>query len=262
MQQSMYSALFGALTSEHRVNNIANNLANVNTTGYKRDVLAFQDTFWKFAHDTVMEPIANVRSEKLFPEPQHMARVRIATAKTDFSQGSMKFTGNPLDVSLHGDGFFKVNNGEEELFTRSGHFVSDNNGMLVTPNGWPVLGEGGAEIVIPAGTRNVQIGVNGSIYADEALVGQLQVSTVDDLTALQKVGQNAYRIRPNSGAAEQAPESISVEQGYLETANVEVVYEMVNMIEANRQFEAYQKVMQTTDTMDKDAISRIGKGKV
>ena len=262
MQQSMYSALFGALTNEHRLNNIANNLANVNTTGYKRDVLAFQDTFWKFAHDTVMEPLSTVRSERLFPEPQLMARVRIATAKTDFTQGSMKFTGNPLDVCITGEGFFKVNNGEEELFTRSGHFVSDNNGMLVTPNGWPVLGPGGAEIIIPAGTKSVDIGVSGEVYADAALVGQIAVSTVDDPTALQKVGQNAYRIRPNSGAAEQEPETFSVEQGYLETANVEVVYEMVNMIETNRLFEAYQKVMQSTDSIDKDAITRVGRGKV
>ncbi len=262
MQQSMYSALFGALTNEHRMNNIANNLANVNTTGYKRDVLAFQDTFWKFAHDMVMEPLANVRSEKLFPEPQHMARVRIATAKTDFTQGSMKFTGNPLDVALAGDGFFKINSGGEELFTRSGHFVLNNEGMLVTPNGYPVLGDGGAEITIPAGTSRINIGMDGTVYADEELVGQLQVSTVDDLTALEKVGQNAYRLRETAGAVEQAADNFSVEQGYLEAANVEVVYEMVNMIEAQRQFEAYQKVMQATDSMDKEAISKIGKGRV
>lgn len=262
MQQSMYSALFGALTNEHRMNNIANNLANVNTSGYKRDVLAFQDTFWKFAHDTVMEPILSVRSEKLFPEPQHMARVRIATAKTDFSQGSMKFTGNPLDVAVAGDGFFKIRTNNEELFTRSGHFVLNNEGMLVTPNGHPVLGVGGAEITIPAGTSNINIGVDGSIYADGNMVGQLQVSTVEDLTALQKVGQSAYRLRENAAAGEQEADNFSVEQGYLESANVEVVYEMVNMIEAHRQFEAYQKVMQTTDSLDKEAVSKVGKGRV
>ena len=261
MQQSMYSAMFGALTNEHRMNNIANNLANVNTSGYKRDVLAFQDTFWKFAHDTVMEPMMSVRSEKLFPEPQHMARVRIATAKTDFSQGSMKFTGNPLDVAIAGNGFFKVNDGNEELYTRGGHFVLNNEGALVTPNGFAVLGMGGAELNVPAGTSRVTIGVDGSIYADDALVGQLEVVGVDDPTALQKVGQNAYRIREGSGAGEVEAENFSVEQGYLEAANVEVVSEMVNMIEAHRQFEAYQKVMQTTDSVDKEAISKVGKAR-
>ena len=262
MQQSMYSALFGALTSEHRLNNIANNLANVNTTGYKRDVLAFQDTFWKFAHDMVMEPVENLNSEKLFPEPQHMSRVRIATSKTDFSQGSMKFTGNPLDVALAGDGFFKVSDGQETYFTRDGHFVLNNEGQLVTPNGWAVLGEGGGELVVPQGTGKINIGVDGAIYADDNMIGQLQVSTVDDLTALQKVGKDAYSIRPGAGVAENVPETLSVEQGYLESANVEVVYEMVNMIEAHRQFEAYQKVMQTTDSVDKDSINRVGKAKV
>ncbi|MBQ4132879.1 MAG: flagellar basal-body rod protein FlgF [Desulfovibrionaceae bacterium] len=262
MQQSMYSALFGALTNEHRMNNIANNLANVNTSGYKRDVLAFQDTFAKFAHDMVMEPILSVRSEKLFPEPQHLAKTRIATSKTDFSQGSMKFTGNPLDVAIAGDGFFKINSNGEELFTRSGHFVLNNEGMLVTPNGHPVLGAGGAEITIPAGTGRITIGVDGSIYADEDMVGQLQVSTVDDLTALQKVGHSAYRLRANAEAVEEGAANFSVEQGYLESANVQVVYEMVNMIEAHRQFDAYQKVMQTTDTLDRDAVSKVGKARV
>lgn len=261
MQQSMYSALFGALTNEHRLNNIANNLANVNTTGYKRDVLAFENTFREFAHDVIMEPVMSLRSEKLFPEPMNMSRVRIATAKTDFSQGSMKFTGNPLDVAIAGEGFFKVSDGENEYFTRSGHFVSNNEGRLVTTNGWPVLGAGGAEIVIPPGTRDVLIGVNGGVYADDALIGQLQVSTVDDLTALQKHGSNVYKLRENSGATEQDLANPSVEQGFLEAANVEVVYEMVNMIEAQRQFEAYQKVMQTTDSLDKESYNRVGKGR-
>lgn len=105
MQEGMLSSLFGALTNEHRMNNISNNLANVNTTGYKRDVISFKDTMQLFAHDQIMEPIANVRSKKLFPEPMHVARPRIAVAHTDFEQGSMRYTGNPLDVALSGNAF-------------------------------------------------------------------------------------------------------------------------------------------------------------
>ena len=84
---------------------------------------------------------------------------------------------------------------------------------------------------------------------------------MDDLTALQKVGKDAYSIRPGAGVAESVPETLSVEQGYLESANVEVVYEMVNMIEAQRQFEAYAKVMQTSEAVDKEAINKVGRGR-
>jgi flagellar basal-body rod protein FlgG len=262
MQESMFSGLFGALTNEYRMANIANNLANINTAGYKRDVISFKDTFRMFAHDVVMEPVNNIRSKKLFPDPQHMARPRIATVKTDHSQGALKLTGNPLDVAITGEGFFTFVINGENFYSRNGHFIVNAEGTLVTPQGYTVAGAGGAELVIPPGITNVHIAHDGFIYADNEPVGQIQVTTVDDLTALQKVGQNLYRIRENSGAAEvEIPEGTTLQQGYIETANVEVVYEMVNMIEAQRQFEAYQKVMQTSDTLDREAITKIGRSR-
>lgn len=262
MQQSMYSALFGALTNEFRLNNIANNLANVNTNGYKRDVLAYQDTFVQLPFDMVMEPLMSLKSEKLFPEPMNMARTRIATSKTDYSQGSLKYTGNPLDLAIAGEGFFKVNTPDGDFFTRNGHFTVSNTGNIVTPQGFTVLGAGGAEINIPAATKDVQVVGDGTVYADGVAIGQLQVSTIDDLTALEKKGHNLYKLRDGATATEQEATGFTVEQGSLEAANVEVVYEMVNMIEAQRQFEAYQKVMQTTDSLDKEATTRVGKARV
>lgn len=259
MQDSMYSALFGALTNEHRLNNIANNLANVNTTGYKRDVLAFKDTFLSFAHDEVMEPIPNVRSKKMFPEPIHIAKPRIALAKTDFSQGSLKLTGGTLDMAVHGDGFFKVRTPDGEFYTRNGNFRQTSDGQLVTQQGWPVLGAGG-DIQIPP-RANLTVAENGTIYADGEEVGQVQVVTLDNLDALEKQGSNLFRLREGAEAQEVPVENPVVLQGFLETANVEVVTEMVNMIEANRQFEAYQKIMQTTDAVDKMATTQVGRGR-
>lgn len=262
MQDSMFSGLFGALTNEYRMANIANNLANVNTAGYKRDVLSFKDTFRMFAHDIVMEPVNNIRSEKLFPDPQHLARPRIAQSKTDYSQGAMKYTGDPMDVAIAGEGFFTFNVNGQNFYSRDGHFMVDAEGRLVTPQGFAVLGQGGSEISIPQGTKNVHLASDGVLYADDTPVGQIQVTTVDNLEGLQKVGQNLYRIREGSGAAETAaPERTTLEQGYLETSNVEVVYEMVNMIEAQRQFEAYQKVMQTSDALDREATNKIGRAR-
>ena len=260
MQDSMLSGLFGALTTEHRLNNIANNLANVNTNGYKRDVLAFKDTMALFAHDEIMEPMANVRSKKLFPEPLHVARPRIAVARTDFSQGSFHYTSDPLDLAISGNGFFKVRTPEGEFYTRNGHFRQTSDGQLVTMQGWPVVSEGG-DINLPQG-KNLQVASDGRIAVDGVDVGQLQVGTVSDLEGLEKLGGNLYRLREGSTAGEvPVGPDVIVSQGYIETSNVEVVNEMVNMIETQRQFEAYQKVMQTSDTVDRDAITKIGRGR-
>jgi flagellar basal-body rod protein FlgG len=259
MQNAMYTALFGALANEHRVNNIANNLANVNTTGYKRDLLAFKDTFLMYAHDQIMEPQAHLRSEKLFPEPVHLARTRIAYAKTDFEQGSLKITGAPFDLAIAGNGFFTVRTPQGDYYTRNGHFRLTADGTVITEQGFPVLGDGG-EITVPAGVTNFTIAESGEIYADGALVGQITVVDVEDRRGLEKLGGNMYRPRPGTEVGEIEAEGY-VAQGFLEVSNVNPVYEMVNMIEAQRQFEAYAKIMQTTEAIDKETISKVGRGR-
>ncbi len=260
MQETMYSAVFGALSTEHRMNFIANNLANVNTNGYKRDQLAFKDTMASFAHDEIREPIATVRSKMLFPEPKNMARPRIAVDKIDFSQGAMKFTGDPLDVSITGQGFFKVNTPEGEFYTRNGHFVLGPEGNVLTPQGFALQGTGGP-VNIPAGTKDVLIASDGQVFADGELINTITLVGVDNPDNLEKHGQNLFRARENVNVAETdvLAEGTRMSQGFLESANVEVVTEMVNMIEVNRMYEAYQKVIQTSDTVDRDAIQKVAK---
>ncbi|MEG2171812.1 MAG: flagellar basal-body rod protein FlgF [Desulfovibrionaceae bacterium] len=260
MQDAMFSGLFGALTTEHRMNFIANNLANVNTNGYKKDTVAFKDTMATFAHDEIREPLMNCRSTPLFPEPKNMARPRIAVSQTDFTQGSMHFTGDPLDLAITGDAFFKVNTPTGDFYTRNGHFLRTADGTVVTPQGWPLQGAGG-NIVIPAGTRSVHIGDDGQVFADGEAINNINLVTVDKLTNLEKMGRNLYRPRSNVNVVEQdaLAGGARVAQGFIETSNVEVVSEMVNMIETNRQFEAYQKVMQSADSLDREATSKIGR---
>ncbi len=260
MQDMMFSAVFGALTTEHRMNFIANNLANVNTNGYKQSKLAFKDTMASFAHDEIREPLMNCRSKPLFPEPKNLARPRIAVDKIDFSQGSMKFTGDPLDVSITGDGFFKVNTPNGERYSRNGHFVKSADGTIVTPQGWPLQGTDG-NIVIPDGTRNVHIGVDGQVFADGDLINTINYVGLANQQSLEKEGHNLYKGREGVPLQEidVRANGTRVMQGFVEAANVEVVTEMVNMIEVHRQFEAYQKIIQTSDTVDKAAISQVGK---
>lgn len=259
MQNSMFTALFGALSNEHRMNSIANNLANVNTTGYKRDTLSFRDTFMMYAHDMIMEPTTHLRSKKLFPDPHHVSRVRLAYAKTDFEQGSLKGTGAPFDVAISGSGFFTVRTEQGDFYTRNGHFRLTGEGQLVTAQGFAVLNDG-AEIVLPDGVRKFTIAENGVIYGDGVEMGQIGFVDVENPLHLEKLGGNMYRGR-GGAALEEIPATGRLIQGFLETSNVNPVYEMVNMIETQRQFEAYTKIMQTTEAIDREAVNKVGRGR-
>lgn len=260
MQSAMFSALFGALSNEHRLNSISNNLANIHTTGYKRDLVAFKDTFTQYAHDYINEPVQSLRSEKLLPEPVHMSRVRIAESYTDFSQGALKATGGPFDVAISGGGFFRVQTPQGEMLTRNGHFRLTAEGLLITEQGFPVLGDGG-EITLPAGTTHFNIAEDGRIYADNNLVAQISLVDIDNPQDLEKMGHNMFRPRPGTEIMESEETTSWMAQGFLEVPNVDAVYEMVNMIEAQRQFEAYAKVMQTAETFDKEASTKVGRGR-
>ncbi|MBG0776865.1 MAG: flagellar basal-body rod protein FlgF [Desulfovibrionaceae bacterium] len=259
MQNSMFSAMFGAMAQEMRLRTITNNLANVNTTGYKKDNLAFKDTFIRFAHDTIYEPVANLRSDKLFPRPMQVARPRLALALTNFSQGSMRSTGGPLDMAIAGDGFFKIRTPDGDYYSRNGHFQVTPEGVLVTEQGWPVLGQGG-EIALPP-NAHVTVDGEGRILADGAEVDQFQVVTVDNLALLEKRGESLYQGRNNQPLNEVDATGATVNQGFLEASNVNVVEEMVNMIEAQRTFEAYTKMITNTQETDLKAVTQVGRVK-
>ena len=132
--------------------------------------------------------------------------------------------------------------------------------MIVTPEGWALQGAGG-NIIVPPGTRSLSIGADGSVQADGVVVEQIALVSVDNPQNLEKLGRNLYRNRPNVNVAEEDAYALGarVEQGYVEKANVNVVTEMVNMIEVQRQFEAYQKVMQSVDSLDRQANEKIGR---
>jgi flagellar basal-body rod protein FlgG len=250
----MYSALFGALSTEMRLNLSANNLANVNTTGYKRDRVSFEDTFMRYAHDYHVDPRGNLREKELLPRADLVAKPRLAEQKIDFSQGALQATGNPLDLAIQGQGFFKVAAPGGTYYTRNGAFHRNAEGMLVTDQDYPVLGNGGP-IQLPEG-RTVTVDGTGGLYVDDAQVGQLDVVTVQNPDMLQKYGANLYMAQSGATIQEGVAQAgrTEVAQGYLEKPNVEVVEEMVNMIETQRTFEAYQKVISGSNDLDTKAI--------
>lgn len=253
MQDSSLSALFGALSNEMRMAGIANNLANVNTTAYKKDTLAFHDVFTRFAHDHVVTTKPFLRDKDMFPKPKIMAKPRLSEQTVDFSQGSLQKTGNQLDIGLAGDGLFKVQAGDETLYTRAGNFLVDSAGTLVTQQGHPVSVDGGPLTVPPGAAVGVDQGGNISINGEPA--GAFDLVTFEDLSGLERIGGNMYRA--GEGAAETPPADLTVQQGFIEKGNVEVVTEMVAMIETQRSFDMYAKMLQGTDQLDKNMIMKL-----
>jgi len=234
---------------------IANNLANVNTTAYKKDTMAFHDVFTRFAHDNVVTTKSFLRDKDMFPDPNIMAKPRLSEQAVDFSQGGLQKTGNPLDLALSGEGVFRVQAPEGILYQRAGNFAVDVNGTLVNKDGHPIMVDGG-QLNIPAGAE-VTVDSGGGIYLDGQPSGNLDLVTFDTIGKLERVGSNMFRAP--EGAAEQPPEDLTVQQGFLEKGNVEVVTEMVSMIESQRSFAMYAKVMQNSDQMDRKMITQLSR---
>jgi len=212
---------------------IANNLANVATTGFKRDVLS-------------LEAFKNYLGVSLSEQSNQLS----VNSAIDFSQGPIHPTDNPLDLAIEGDGFFTVQTDTGIFYTRAGALTLDNEGRLVTQDGYPVLGEGG---IIQIGKfGQIDITDDGRIYLDGKLVDKLQIVWVQDPARnLQKVGGNLFALAPG-GAIEEA-ENFKIKQGALEGSNVNAVREMINMITALRAYEACQKSV----TMHDSALERL-----
>ena len=257
MQDSVYNGLFAALTQEFRLNIISNNLANLNTVGFKREKLSFKDVFLHYAHD-LADPNIGIRGGVIWPEADILTQPRICESKIIFDQGPAKATGNPLDLYIEGKGvFFKINTPGGIFYTRDGQFKLNDQGILVNNDGFEVMGIGGP-IQIPVGTKKIVINEKGEVYADGNLVGQLDLVTFSDLSKLIKVGANLFKVKQGANLQEIPARNIRVLQGFLEGSNVNPVKEMVEMIEVLRSFEAAQKVMSSTNEEDRNLINKLG----
>ncbi|MBI9087716.1 MAG: flagellar hook-basal body protein [Desulfobacterium sp.] len=214
----------GGLRQERKLEATSNHLANVDTAGFKKDVVSF---------------------DKMFK----------AKLNTDFTQAGVKHTGNPLDLALTDEGFFKVETASGVRYTRNGTFSLNSQGVLVDQNGDAVLGQNGP-ITIAAGT--VDINVAGEIRGDGAILDQLDIVTFGDLEKLQKEGVNNF-VYTGTADDEVLPVNVAVAQGSLELSGVKSVEEMVNMIDHHRMYETFQKMMMTFDEVDDKAINSLGK---
>jgi flagellar basal-body rod protein FlgG len=255
MSGSIYMAATGAMAYEKRLQLLANNLANANTAGFKKDRGRFRA--FELSDVTNNQNLPGNRDESQAAEYWMEYR-----SYTDFSTGGLKKTGSPFDLALSGNGFFCVQSPDGVLYTRRGDFTVNADELLVTQEGWPVLGKGGEiEVKLAKPSKDKQefsISEDGSVTVDGSQVERLRIVDFTQLHALEKAGNNYYRaLQPR--ALEELDEDLQVNQGYLELSNVDTINMMTEMIEVLRGYESYQKMMRSVDDMNAKLINDVGR---
>jgi len=266
--KGVYTALSGAMAQSLKLDTIANNLANVNTPAFKRDQQLFQEYLTaKEKPPEVIQVPRDVASIESFYDMQGADKSYVDSKGTftDFSQGGLKPTGNPLDVAIDGKGFFEIATPAGVRLTRAGNFTMDGNGQLVTKEGFPVLqsGEPGSDPAARTihfdGNNPVSISDNGDVYSGTAKIAQLSMVNINNPDCLQKMGSSLYGFKNNMAPDMTLVKSPSLKQGFLETSNVNIVQEMTDMISTNRIFESTQKAISAYDSMSEKLVNVVGK---
>lgn len=255
MNLSLYSAATGMEAQQLNLNTIANNIANVNTTGYKRSKIEFEDLLYQNNQTAG----ADAGAGNIVPTSIQMGNgTRVVSTSKVFTQGQLTQTGENLDIAIEGQGFFEVDKGDgTTVYTRDGAFKLNANGQVVTNSGL-VVGSGFQNI--PTETTDIFIASNGTVTLQSPTGNttfQLSIARFPNPGGLKSLGGNLYEVTDASGAADTINPGVTgaglLRQGYLEMSNVNMVEEMVNMIIAQRAYEVNSKSIQTSD----DMLSRI-----
>ena len=251
--RALFVAATGMQSQQLNIDNIANNLANVNTTGFKRGRVDFQDLLYE-----AVKPVgsnASVSTEN--PTGIYLGYgSRAAAVQKLFTQGSYQQTSQSYDLLIEGDGFFQVTlPSNQTAYTRDGSFKIDNQGRLVTSNGDPLT----PNITIPTGAQKVNIGSDGTVsvmlagQTAPSVIGNITITRFNNVGGLESLGQNLYRETQSSGAPQSGTPGNegfgTLRQGFLEMSNVSVVEELVNMIASQRAYEINSKAITTADEM-------------
>lgn len=296
--KDLWVSVSGAIAAQRNVETIANNVANANTPGFKRDQLAFKEQLTALTKGT--EDV-DLPSKEFSPEDFYRSQgaedayVKVDGSYTIHEQGQLTPTNNPLDLGLSGQGFFEVLTPAGVRFTRKGNFSIGKDGALVTDQGYPVLSKGTAQapvnVEVPAATtlagnpvikageenrspasllpsnedRKINIGngkvnitLQGEVFIGGNKIADLSVVEFKDKQALRKEG-NALYISEDAGNISSAPGKTAVHQGFVEESNVNAVTEMSNLIKANRQFESIQRAIKAYDNITGRSVNEIGK---
>lgn len=218
---------------------ITRNLANVNTAGYKKAVPVFQAYLFDMQKGDV--------------KSKQGAGNKLSKDATDFSSGSLEYTGNDLDMAIKGDGFFSVQTENGVRYTRKGQFALSRDMKIITHEGWPLMGNGG-EIQIPKGAKSITVKANGGVSVDGKEVDKVKVVDIPNLTDLESVGGCLYKLSDRSPEPDISTK-VEIAHHHIEKANVIAVDEMVNMITNMRSYQAGSKI---TESINKSLEKIIG----
>lgn len=266
--KGVYTALSGAMAQSLQMDTIANNIANVNTPGFKRDTQVFNEYLTANEKEQTGMPVPRIpASIESFYDLQggDQSFVDAKGTFTDHSQGSLKHSGNPLDMAIDGDGFFEIATPDGIKLTRAGNFTMDGNGRLVTKEGHFVLSSGGdganpdARAITLNGSEMMTVNDRGDIFQGTELVGRVSVVTVANKDSLQKIGNSLYGFKAGHSPEVINKENASIRSGFVETSNVNVVQEMTDMIKTQRIFESTQKAISAYDSMNDKLVNVVGK---
>ena len=252
MLRGLYTAASGMLTNMISTDTMANNLANVNTIGFKKNAVNFQ------SFSNMLLKQINMNGVK--PVGEISTGSKLVSTAVQFAQGGLYQTGNPLDAAIDGKGFFTVKTlSGETMYTRNGAFTINREGFLTTQDGHLVQGEGG-NIQIPQG-QLLQIDDRGQILADAQPIGKLAVASFENDQNLVKVGDNFFKAGPQTQplAAGSPGASYRVHGGALEQSNTNAIQELVNSITGLRLYESLQKNIQTHNEILGKAVNEVGR---
>jgi len=251
MMRLLLTAATGMEAQQQNIDVVSNNLANVNTTGFKKSRANFHDLLYQ----TLRAPGQNTTTGTIVPSGiQIGSGVKLSSVDKMFTTGAIKMTGNDADFMIMGDGFFRAQMDDGTIaYTRDGNFKWDNSGRLVTSDGFPIV----EEIVRPAGATDLVVGIDGvvtvNVNGEKQDVGQIQIANFINPTGLMSKGRNLFTVTEASGEAQVGVANQNgmgaIYHKQLESSNVNIVEEMVNMISGQRAYEMNSKVIQTGDQM-------------
>lgn len=250
MDAGTYTAVSGGCVQFRKLEVVNNNLANVNTPGFKRQVLVGDV-------QTFDQTLAALQTGNPYAEADSELTPIITSieTKTDFTPGAIRATGNPLDAALRkANDFFVINMPDGPRYTRAGNFTLSNEGTLVTQDGFPVQGDGGP---ITVTGPNVTITPAGDVKANGQLAGRIQVVRITDPQQLERT--DGSRFRAPDGTAVIEAVAADIEPAALEMSNVSAISGVIDLITANRAFQMYAKSLETLDTLNSSAIGQLGR---
>lgn len=254
MSDGLYTAMSGGMGTSKKLDITSHNLANIDTTSYKKDKTIFKSQVPKVEFDLLDVQAEDVEMPaKVFHIDKH--NVVVDETFTDFSQGSFKKTDNPFDIAIQGDGFFKIETPQGVRYTRNGTFAVSNDNKLVTVDGYKVLDENNNEITI-SGT-NFKVNDSGTIFANDTEVAKLAVIEIDS-KQIEKTEKTFYK-SINQNIQENKAQNASLHQGFLETSNVNPIEEMVNLISLHRTFELNTRLIETYGELNRKSAGDVGR---